>query len=61
MFNAGILISGNVFKNPGGDRGCVAIDLRNVRDVDIRGNRFLGFERRVIVDEATTRDIRIRE
>lgn len=61
MFNAGIVISGNVFKNPHGDSGCVAIDLRNVREVDIHSNQFIGFKERVLIDEATTRDIRFRE
>ncbi len=61
MFNAGILIRGNVFKNPGGDPGCVAIDVRNARDVEIRDNQFIGFERRVWIDAATTRDVRLGE
>lgn len=61
MYNAGILICGNTFRNPHGDPGYVAIDLRNVRNVDMRANQFIGFEKQLRIDRASTRDIRFAE
>ena len=57
-YNQHILIENNVFKNPTGPKNAAAISVRNAADVEIRGNRFEGFETKVLVNEATTRDIR---
>jgi hypothetical protein len=59
QYNQHIEITGNTFRNPHGMKEAVAIHVLNAADVDIHGNVFEGFEQDVLVDAATTRDIRI--
>jgi hypothetical protein len=49
-FNRNILITGNVFKNPHGQAGAVAVDVRNAEDVVLRNNVFEGFAQDVLID-----------
>lgn len=56
-YNRHIEIYGNVFRNPYGPRDAVAIHVLNAEDVKIHDNVFEGFERNVLADEKTTRNI----
>lgn len=58
-YNQHIEIYGNVFKNPVGPKDAVAIHVLNATDVNIHDNVFEGFALKVLVDEKTTRNIRI--
>jgi hypothetical protein len=61
LYNQHIEITGNTFRNPHGMAEAAAIDVRNASHVRIHGNVFEGFQREVVVDPQTTRDIRIEE
>ena len=58
-YNQHIEIYGNTFKNHHGLKEAVAIHVLNAEGVNIHDNVFEGFERDVLVDETTTRNIRV--
>ncbi|MBP6864655.1 MAG: hypothetical protein KBC32_05210 [Candidatus Didemnitutus sp.] len=57
-YNANILITGNVFKNPHGQVEAAAIDVRNAEAVEIRDNVYEGYTREVVRDGVVVAPVR---
>lgn len=56
-YNQHVQIVGNTFKNSTAQKDAVAVHILNATDIQIRGNRFEGFAKDVLVDPQTTSNI----